>query len=138
MGAPKGNRYTQKYTEEQAIELFIKAADYAITNDECLSVQDAVIHIDIPHSTFYDLAEKHKVLDNIKKEINSAVIARINKGALLNEMNPTAAIWRAKQLGETDKQVIEETTTDKAALLKLLPDKERVERIKELMGKLNL
>lgn len=135
MGAPKGNRYTQKYTEEQALILFVEAANYAITNNNCLSVQDAVIHIDIPHSTFYDLAQKHKVLDNIKKEINNAVIARINKGALTNKMNSTAAIWRSKQLGESDKQEILQTNTVDA--IKELPTKERKQRIKELYKKIN-
>ncbi len=136
MGAPKGNRYTQKYTEDQAIELFVKAAEYAINDKECLSVQDAVIHIDIPHSTFYDLAEKHKVLDNIKKEINNAVIARINKGALLNKMNATAAIWRSKQLGEADKTENTNVVNDNVALLKLLSPADRKKRIKELIKNL--
>ena len=136
MGAPKGNRYTQKYSEEQAVELFVKAAEYAINDKDCLSVQDAVIHINIPHSTFYDLAEKHKVLDNIKKEINNAVIARINKGALLNKMNSTAAIWRSKQLGETDKTENRDVVVDTMALLKELSPEDRKKRILELVKKL--
>jgi len=136
MGAPKGNRYTQKYTEDQAIELIVKAAEYAINDKECLSVQDAVIHINIPHSTFYDLADKHKVLDNIKKEINNAVIARINKGALLNKMNATAAIWRSKQLGEADKTENTNVVNDNVALLKLLSPADRKKRIKELIKNL--
>ena len=138
MASAIGNKYGQKYSEEDAMVLFIKAAEYAKADDNCLSVQDAVIHIDIPHSTFYDLALRHKALDNIKKEINNLVIARINRGALLNKMNATAAIWRSKQLGEVDKTENRDIIEDKAALLKLLPDKERAKRIKEIMKELKI
>ncbi len=138
MAAAKDNRYTEKYSEKEATELFIKAAEYARTSDDCLSMQDAVIHIDIPFSTFYDLLRQHKGLESLKKNIHDYVIARINKGALKNKLNVTAAIWRSKQLGETDKQEIESTINDKAALLKELPPKERTKRIKELIKELKL
>jgi hypothetical protein len=106
MAAPKGNRYNERYSKEDALELFEKGLEYARWNEECLSVQDVVIYLDLSHSTFYNLCEQHKELDDIKKDLNDAIIARINRQALKNKFNPTASIWRMKQLGERDQQEI--------------------------------
>ena len=103
MAAPKGNKFTQKYTEKEAENLLLDALEYAKKNGNCLSIQDAIIHIDTPHTTFYDLCRKHKVLNNIKKDINNHIVARINRNALRNKFNSTAAIWRMKQLGEQEE-----------------------------------
>jgi len=102
MAAPLGNQYTRKFTLEEAMELFIRALEYAETNPDCLCVQDAEIHVKIPHSTFGYLCNEHKVLDDIKADINRAIIAKVNKGALDGTYNTTAGIWRMKQLGEKD------------------------------------
>ncbi len=102
MAAEQGNKYAEKYEENTARKLFMKGLQYAKSNDDCLSIQDVIIHIDISHSTFYNLCEKFEVLDNIKKDMNDAVIARVNRNALKNKYNSTAAIWRMKQLGEKD------------------------------------
>lgn len=45
---------------------------------------------------------------------------------------------KGKKRGYIEKQIIEQTVNDKVALLKELPDKERAERIKELIKKLDL
>ncbi|MBK7215212.1 MAG: hypothetical protein IPH88_18370 [Bacteroidales bacterium] len=50
-------------------------------------------------------------MDNIKEDINSAVICRINKGTLNSDYNPTAGIWRMKQLGEKDSSTHEINST---------------------------
>ena len=107
MAAPIGNQFTRKYTEEEALPLFIKALDYAIKNNECLCVQDAVAHSGIAHTTFYDLCKQFNVLNDIKKNINENVIRRINRGGLKGDFNATASIWRMKQLGEREKQEID-------------------------------
>ena len=112
MAAPKGNQYTRKYTEKEAFKIFEATLKWAKEEEDCLCVQDAVIHSDIPRSTFYYLCDEHKVLDNIKKEINDLVIARVNKGALKGDYNPTAGIWRMKQLGETDKREVDSKSSD--------------------------
>ncbi|MBE7687851.1 hypothetical protein [Tenacibaculum finnmarkense] len=118
MPAPTGNKYTQKYTEQQATALFIKAVDYSKTNSDCLSVQDAVIHINMPFSTFYYLAKKYEVLDTIRQDINNNVIARINRGALEGVYNSSISIFRMKNLGEADKSEIVNTTMNLAPLTK--------------------
>lgn len=111
MAAPEGNKYTQKYTEEEAIELFIKMLDYSKT-DDCLCVQDAFLHIELPSSTFFYLTNKYKVLESIKKDMMANVISKVNRGSLKGDLNSTAAIWRMKQLGETDKTEVNSTVTN--------------------------
>ena len=102
MAAPLGNQYTRIYTLEEATELFIKALEYAETNPKCLSVQAAEMFVKIPHSTFNNLTKQFNVLNDIKEDINRAVIVRVNNGTLDGTYNPTAGIWRMKQLGEKD------------------------------------
>lgn len=109
MAAPKGNKYTEKYTSEKAEELLIKAKEYAMSTRDCFSIQEAILHVGLPISTFYNLIKKHDVLEDIKKDIDAIIISKVNKGAILGDFNATACIWRMKQLGETDKQEIEQT-----------------------------
>ena len=80
-------------------------------------MQDAVIHSGMPSRTFYYLADKHEVLQHIKKDINDVIIAKINRGALKGEFNATASIWRQKQLGEKDQQYTENTTKSKVKIV---------------------
>lgn len=47
------------------------------------------------------------VFATLKNDIQNIIISRINKNALNNDFNATASIWRMKQLGEKDKQEIE-------------------------------
>lgn len=103
MAAPKGNKYTQKYTEEKAYDLFIKGLEYAETDTECLSLADAIKHTTIPYSTYDYLAEKYEVLGLIKKDTKTEITRRINSNALKGKFNATSSIWRMKQLGELDK-----------------------------------
>ena len=111
MGAPKGNKYTQKYNEDEAIEVFLSMLEYSKT-DECLCIQDAVLNAEMPISTFYNLIEKHKVLEDIKRDIDAAIISKVNRGGLKGDFNPTSAIWRMKQLGEKDKTEVHNKNED--------------------------
>jgi len=109
----KGNRDAEKWSLKDAEKIFLIALDFANDNDECLCVEDAIHHTKIPYSTFYNLAKKHSVLEDIKKDINRAVLRRINKGGLLAEFNPAMSIWRLKQLGEQDVSKTDITTNGK-------------------------
>ncbi len=111
MSAPKGNKYTQKYTEEEAIPIFERMAEFSQTED-CLCIQDAFLHVGLPSSTFYHLVEKFDVLETIKKDIMANVIARVNRHGLKGEFNATASIWRMKQLGEIDSKEVKNTNVD--------------------------
>ena len=127
----KGNRDAEKWSLEKAEELFNKAYEYALTNKDCLCVEDAIYQSGIPFSTFYNLSKKSTVLEDIKKDINRAILRRINKKGLNGEFNATMSIWRLKQLGEQDKQVIEQNTTTTE-----LTAEERKERIEALKNKM--
>ena len=127
----KGNRDAEKWSLEKAEELFNKAYECALTNKDCLCVEDAIYHSGIPFSTFYNLSKKSTVLEDIKKDINRAILRRINKKGLNGEFNATMSIWRLKQLGEQDKQVIEQNTTTTE-----LTSEERKERIESLKNKM--
>lgn len=98
-----GNKLAERYTLETAIDAFETVYNEAKKHD-CLSMQEAIINSDIRSSTFYHLLDRFPVLESIKKECELLVLSRINKGALIGDYNPTAGIWRMKQLGEKDEK----------------------------------
>lgn len=106
MPAHKENKYAQKYTLEHAMDLFINGLEYAEIDNNCLSLHDAIKQTTIPYSTYDYLAEKHEVLGRIKKDTMIEVLRRINSKALKGEYQPTASIWRMKQLGEKDQSFV--------------------------------
>ncbi len=94
-------------------------------------MQQAFIESDVRPSTYKWLVNKYEVLANIKNDIADAVAMKINKGGLNGDFNPAMSIWRLKQLGEQDKQVIEQNTTTTE-----LTAEERKERIEALKNKM--
>lgn len=106
----EGNKAAEKYTEEQAIELFSELLD-ATANSNVLSLQEAYISFGMPSVTYYYLLKKFPVLESYKKAMSDIVISRINRDALLGNFNPATSIWRMKQLGERDTQYQEVNTT---------------------------
>lgn len=109
MAAPIGNDYNEIYTLDKEIPIF-KGIIADAKNGKYLSIQEAVMHSPYPRSVFYYLCDKFKDLDDLKKELNDIIIANINRKALENDYNPTASIWRMKQLGERDEKAIDHTT----------------------------
>jgi hypothetical protein len=127
MAAAKNNRYNQVYNLEQATELFLNMLEYAKT-DDCLCIQDAVLNENLPISTFYSLIKQHKDLEDIKKDIDAAIISKVNKGGLTGDFNPTASIWRMKQLGERDERDINSNIKDQREKTSdLFPDEDDFE-----------
>ena len=112
MAAEQGNKYAQKYELDEAIDLFIIGLEYAESNEECLSLADAIKQTTIPYSTYDYLAEKHDVLGHIKNDTKTEVTRRINKEALKGNFNATSSIWRMKQLGEKDISEVKNTNVD--------------------------
>jgi hypothetical protein len=106
----KGNVYAQVYDMEELTALFLKGLEYAQKTKDCLCLADAIHHTGIPYSTYDWQAEKHAVLGQIKKDTMVEVTRRINKGGLMGDYNPTASIWRMKQLGERDEKYQDVTT----------------------------
>ena len=119
MAAPKGNKYAQEWTLENALPRFKDALEFAETDNTCLCLQDAIYFSGIPYTTFYYLAENQEVLNSIKQQIMQAVIRRINRLALdrITPCPASPAIWRMKQLGERDEQHINTTGSTKTEII---------------------
>jgi hypothetical protein len=108
-----GNKAAEKWTEEEAVNSFELALELTLKDKDILCVQDAFFAIPMRPTTAHYLMDKFPVLEDIKKDINDRVISRVNKGALEGDYNPTAGIWRMKQLGERDERHIDQTVEDK-------------------------
>jgi hypothetical protein len=106
----KGNKAAEKWTIEEARNALEEAFLNAFKSNDVLCVQDAFFSIDMRPTTAHYLINKFPELEDIKKDINDVVICRVNKGALEGDYNPTAGIWRMKQLGEKDQQFKDHTT----------------------------
>jgi hypothetical protein len=130
MAAEKGNRYAEKHSIEEWEEIFEGIYKRAIKG-KYLSLQQAFIESDVRPSTERWLCSKYEVLATIKKDIAAAIANQINKKGLNGNFNPAMSIWRLKQLGEQDKQVIEQNTTTTE-----LTAEERKERIEALKNKM--
>ena len=127
----QGNRAAEKWTLEESKKLFDDLIKFIKSNEEILSMQQAYIEYDIPHSTYYYLLEKFPVLDKYKKAAYDVIISRINIGALLNKMNPTAAIWRMKQSGELETKGLDITTKGESMNIDI---DQRISEIKKQLG----
>ncbi len=130
MAAEKGNRYAEKHSIEEWKDIFEDIYKKAIKG-KYTSLQQAWIKNDIRPSTATWLVKKYEALASIKKDISEAIIALINDRGLEGDYNATCVIWRSKQLGEVDKQEIEQKTTTVE-----LTAEERKERIEALKNKM--
>lgn len=137
-----GNKAGEKWTLEQATHIFEDLLKFAAAGDKALCIDDVTIYArtkyKLPRSTFYNLCDLHPALDNIKKEINSVILAKINRGGLNGDYTPALSIWRLKQLGETDKQElkVDSTTKNETPDYSKLSDDE-IRKLIELSNKLN-
>lgn len=76
------------------------------TDDSVLCWQDACHSIGWRCSKVEYWVNKIPIFENLKKDIQNIIISRVNKGALKGDYQPTASIWRMKQLGELDEKNI--------------------------------
>lgn len=76
------------------------------TDEEILCWQDACHSIGWRDSKVNYWCGKVPVFANLKSDVQNSIIRRINKGALTGDYQPTASIWRMKQLGELDEKSI--------------------------------
>lgn len=109
-----GNKAAEKWTEEETEKIMFQMLENAKTNNEILCFQDAVLSVELYPSSINYLINKFPVFKDIKEDIGGIIIARVNKGALKGDYNPTASIWRQKQLGETDEKKIDHTSKGKS------------------------
>ena len=105
-----GNKEAEKWTEEEAIELFLSIRELC-KDSNINSLQDAILKANHYHSGYYYLLKKYPVLDSIKEDSQNIIIAGVNQKALDGTFNPTASIWRMKQCGEKDVVETKNETT---------------------------
>ena len=118
-----GNEAALKWTEEKVSDIFAKMVENTKNDAKILCLQDAIMSVDLYSSSINYLIDKFPVFENIKKDIQDIIISRINTKVLNNEFNPTASIWRFKQLGEKDEKVIDNKSSDGSmATVKLDPE----------------
>lgn len=101
-----GNKAAEKWNEVEVRKIFIQMLENACKDEQILCLQDAIRSVGLYMSSINYLIDKFPVFESLKSDINNVIISRINKGALTGGFNPTAAIWRMKQSGETDQQQI--------------------------------
>ena len=106
-----GNKAAEKWTEQNTYDVFMRMLSVAQEDEEVLCIQDVLHHPEIKlyRSGMDYLLEKFPVFGKYKKDIQDAIVSRINKGALNGDLVSTPAIFRMKQLGEEEKQVHEVT-----------------------------
>ena len=109
MSAPKGNQFNLKYSLEEVLPVFQELLQRT-KNGDFLCIQEIVMNAPYPKRTFYHLTDRFEELQDIKEEMNDAIIAIINRESLHNRYNATSSIWRQKQLGERDQQFQDITT----------------------------
>ena len=128
-----GNKAAEKWTLDEVRAIFLQMLENACKDDSILCLQDAIRSVNLYMSSINYLIDKFPVFETLKTDINSVIISRINKGALTGEFNPTAAIWRMKQSGETDQQQINHQNNGgkfEPVSLASIPTSELIERAK--------
>lgn len=99
-----GNKAAEKWTEEEVEKVMFQMLENARKNEDILSLQDAILSVELYSSSLNYLVNKYPVFENIKSDVQDVIISRINKGGLKGDFNPTVVVWRSKQLGEKDTQ----------------------------------
>ena len=97
------NKAAEKWTEDEVFALLEQMYLNANSDNEILCFSDACNSVGYRDSHIDYFIKKFPVFEAHKKDIQCRIVSRVNKGALTNKMNATAAIWRSKQLGEKDK-----------------------------------
>ena len=101
-----GNKAALKWTEEEVRSTFNQMMVNATDDESILCMQDAIASVGLYKSSVDYLIEKFPDFGTLKEDINSIIISRINKGALLGTYVSTPSIWRMKQLGEKDSSEV--------------------------------
>jgi len=99
----EGNKDAEKWTKDNVTELLTEMYNNADTDNNILCFSDACKSVGYRDSHIDYLIKKFPVFEDFKRDIQKAVVRRINKGAILGDFNPTSCIWRMKQLGEVDQ-----------------------------------
>lgn len=107
-----GNKDAEKWTEEEVLDKLEEMYDNSSNDDNILCFKDACISVGYRDSHIDYFFKKFPVFEFYKKDIQSVIVSRINRNALRNKFNATAAIWRMKQLGEKDTAEVKQTNVN--------------------------
>lgn len=102
----KGSANNQKYNKEEVLAIFEELAQACI-DGKYLSIQECQMNSGMRPRSFYVYAEKYPELEDLKRQMNDGIIANVNRMGLEGKFNPTAAIWRMKNLGESDRSEVD-------------------------------
>lgn len=109
---PLYNQISRKWGKEELINVALQILKYVKENNNCLHVDEAILHIGIPKGTFEYNCRIYEELKLIREDIRSVILVRVNKGALKGEMPAAPAIFRMKQLGEHEIKIIKDKEND--------------------------
>lgn len=101
-----GNQAALKWNIEESEKAFTTMLENAWNNDTILCYNDACKSIGLRYTTAEYLCNKYTVLDDFKKDIQMAIVSRINEKSLTGEYSAAPSIWRMKQCGERDTSEI--------------------------------
>ena len=116
-----------KWQPDDAYELLANVieemtAEGAMDDPPYLSLEEIVMKaLPFSRSTLQTLQKKSDAINEMVERIKGNLNAIINRGALTSKYHPTAAIWRHKQLGEVDRQVVEQEVKEMPMFGRELP-----------------
>ena len=104
-----GNKAGEKWTEDAVYDIFSRMLKVAESDDDVLCMQDVLKHPDIKlyRSGLDYLTGRFPEFGKYKRDIQDAIISRVNRGAIKGDFAGTPAIFRMKQLGEEDRTFVD-------------------------------
>ncbi|MDU0328594.1 hypothetical protein RW092_00045 [Paenibacillus sp. 3LSP] len=119
-----------KYSDDHISELVEKFREY-IRETELPIIAEFAYQNEIDKTLIYDKDE----FSTLRKIAIAKKEARLERGTLIGEYNPTMAVFSLKQLGWTDKQQVEATNHNMNTDVTNMTPEERRARIDELIRK---
>ena len=91
-----GNKAGEKWTEDAVYDIFSRMLKVAETDDDVLCIQDVLKHPDIKlyRSGLDYLTGRFPEFGKYKRDIQDAIISRVNRGAIKGDFAGTPAIFR--------------------------------------------
>lgn len=102
----KGHDMNRRWTKEEAIREF-QLLEIRTRNGEFLTIQEIIMNSEFSPRQFDLLADKYDECKELKETMVNSILAIINRGGMEGTYNPATVIWRNKQLGEHDRQIVE-------------------------------
>lgn len=105
---PNQKNWRNKKHPAVVLRKFSEMIENTKNDNNILCFQDACHSVNWRCSKVNYWCDKIPTFATLKSDIQNIIVSRINKGALDNDFNSTASIWRMKQLGERDEKYQEQ------------------------------